>query len=308
MHHLNTLTRRNFLQAVGLAGAATVSFAPVIGSAWVRAQPAARMGRVFQYERGGVNVHTYIAPEASFLVTSHIIETESSLIVVDAQLLQTFAEEVRTYTDSLGKPIDRVILSHAHPDHFLGANLFSDVPFVSTAAIAEQVQAYIDAGSVAGVAALVGENEVPPEVHPVSGELELGDLTVDGVTLNIENVTNAEAVDSLVIRIPDAGVVVVQDLIYNNMHFFPGVDRANWITVLEGLRTGLDGYDTVLPGHGLPTTRGELDTAIQYLTLANNAVAETGDADGVTEALQAAYPAYEGAGILQFWTQFLQPA
>jgi glyoxylase-like metal-dependent hydrolase (beta-lactamase superfamily II) len=33
------------------------------------------------------------------------------------------AQGFRAYADSLGKPIDRVIITHAHPDHFLAVDV-----------------------------------------------------------------------------------------------------------------------------------------------------------------------------------------
>ncbi|MBC7870310.1 MAG: MBL fold metallo-hydrolase [Chitinophagaceae bacterium] len=305
----NKLSRRNFLHMVGAASAVSaVSAFSLTSITGVRAQAVDMVGRVFQFARGGVKIHTYVAPDASVGVTSHIIETDNALIVIDTQFLQTFAKEFKAYADSLGKPIDRVILSHAHPDHFLGANQFAESPFVTTQAIAAGLAGYIEAGAVAQVAGFAGESEVPAEVRPAEGSIEVGDEVIDGVTFLFSIVTNAEAPETIVVRLPQAGVIVLQDLVYNNFHFFPGQDRANWIAELETLRGTLEGYDTLLAGHGLPTTKGELDIAIQYLTFANDTIAETADAAVVIAALQAEYPSYEGLGLLPFWQQFLQPA
>jgi glyoxylase-like metal-dependent hydrolase (beta-lactamase superfamily II) len=296
--------RRRFLQAMGMASA--VAFLPS-NSRGTSAQDAMRIGRVFHFEKGGLHFHNYVAPDASLAVTSHIVETPNQLVVIDTQFLQTFAREFKDYVDSLNKPVERVILSHPHPDHFLGANQFEDVPFVTTEAIAGGVQGFVESGGIGQVMQLVGESEMPAEPRLPEGSLTVGDLTVDGVSFSLENVTNAEAPDQLIVRVPDAGVVVLQDLLYNNMHFFPGVDRANWIATLEGLRSGLEGYDTLLVGHGLPTSKGELDSAVDYLTFVNDAAASAESADALIAALQARYPAYEGTFILSFWQQFFQP-
>jgi glyoxylase-like metal-dependent hydrolase (beta-lactamase superfamily II) len=303
---MKQISRRNFLYTLGAAGAAA---ALPVGATLARRAPVARqsgmMGRVVILPKGDVTVHTYVAPDASLLVTSHIIETPNNLVIIDAQFLQSAAQEVRAYADSLGKPIERLILSHAHPDHWSGANLFPDVPFVSTAAAAEGVQADIDGGGVEQRAGMVGESEVPAEPRAPEGSVEAGETTIDGVTFAFDVVNNAEAPEHLNVRLPDYGVVVVQDLIYNNAHFFPGLDRANWISILEDMR-GMTDYDTVLVGHGLPATIGELDNAIKYLQFAEAAAVEAGSADDVIAALQAEYPTYQGAGILPFWGMFVQ--
>jgi hypothetical protein len=62
----------------------------------------------------------------------------------------------------------------------------------------------------------------------------------------------------LVIKLPEANAIIVQDLLYNGVHFWPGTDRKNWLTVLENFRT-LSGYETLLVGHGMPTSMGQID-------------------------------------------------
>jgi glyoxylase-like metal-dependent hydrolase (beta-lactamase superfamily II) len=300
-------SRRSFLQTIAVAGAASgISFLSPSVLSTVRAQNAARIGRLYTLDKGAIKVHSYIAPDASVSVTSHLIETANNLIVIDAQFLQTFAAEVRAIADAVGKPVQRLILSHAHPDHFLGANLWEGVPFVTTAGIAAGLDGYIEAGSVEQVVALVGETEVPTEVRPAEVGIEAGDETIDGVTFNYEIITDAEAPEHLIVRIPEAGVIVLNDLLYSNMHFFPGQNRDNWITVLEQLRGSLEGFDTLLPGHGLPATRGEIDGAIDYLTFVQETAASASSGQDIIDAVQAEYPGYEGTGILPFWNQFFQ--
>jgi|GEM_PF-446661 glyoxylase-like metal-dependent hydrolase (beta-lactamase superfamily II) len=307
-YHMTHVNRRQFLGTLGAAGAVSaLSFVPSALSR-LSAQAAARLGKIVITDTGALRVHTYVAPDASVQVTSHIIETPNQLVLVDTQLLQTFAAEFRAYVDSLGKPIERVILSHAHPDHFLGGAQFTDVPFVTTPEIAAEVQAYVDAGSVAQVAGFAGESEVPETINVPEGALALGDLSIDGVSFTLERVTDAESTQQVNVLIPDAGVIVLQDLLYANVHFFPGINRPNWIATLEGLRDSTQGYSTLLAGHGVPTTRGELDQAIRYLTAAEAAVAQASTYEDIVAALQAEFPAHEGAGILPFWASFFTPA
>lgn len=48
-------------------------------------------------------------------------------IVIDAQLNPVYADEAAAYARGLGKPLDRLIVTHAHPDHHNGAASF-DAP------------------------------------------------------------------------------------------------------------------------------------------------------------------------------------
>jgi hypothetical protein len=180
----SNISRRQFVGASGalLAGAAV---AGTLTGQVVHAQQTALQGRIVALKKGPVTIHTYVAPEASVQVTSHIIETAKSLVIVDTQFLQSFGKEVRAYADSLKKPISQVILSHEHPDHWYGGNLYKDVPFTSTATVQKNIQAQIDSGAVAANVKTFGP-EAPAEPFAPDGKLTPGVQTIDGVTLDIE--------------------------------------------------------------------------------------------------------------------------
>ena len=70
---------------------------------------------------GAATIHTYTAPETGWRVNSHVIELASQLVLFDAQLTPTYASEVVGVATALEKPVTRLYISHAHPDHFAGA-------------------------------------------------------------------------------------------------------------------------------------------------------------------------------------------
>ncbi|WP_207406219.1 hypothetical protein [Rathayibacter sp. SD072] len=75
-------------------------------------------------DTGGVRVHGYTAPDSSINVTTHVIETPNLLVGVDGQLTVVDADDVVEYAARLGKPWEKLITSHEHPDHFQGAARF----------------------------------------------------------------------------------------------------------------------------------------------------------------------------------------
>jgi len=80
-------------------------------------------------QAGDVRVHTFVSSFTSNNIANatHIIESRSRLVLVDGQFLSPYARKFREYADSLGKPIERVYLSHRHPDHWFGlGTAFSD--------------------------------------------------------------------------------------------------------------------------------------------------------------------------------------
>jgi len=72
------------------------------------------------------SIHSYTAPEKGYHVNSHIIETKNNLVIIDTQFLVKSAEEVFQFAKSLNKKIARVIVTHAHPDHWFGNSIFAN--------------------------------------------------------------------------------------------------------------------------------------------------------------------------------------
>jgi metal-dependent hydrolase (beta-lactamase superfamily II) len=84
-------------------------------------QPADdRKGTVVVSDYPNVRIHTYVSPPDGFLVNTQIVEGETSLVIFDGQLLNVYAAEVAAYASRLGKPVEQIIVSHGHPDHWAG--------------------------------------------------------------------------------------------------------------------------------------------------------------------------------------------
>src|SRR5262252_9550835 len=74
-------------------------------------------------KRPSLTIHTFTAPEDGWLVTSHVAELSSQLLIIDAQYTLPYAREVAGYAASLNKPLSRLYVTHYHPDHLLGAGV-----------------------------------------------------------------------------------------------------------------------------------------------------------------------------------------
>lgn len=246
-------------------------------------------------DRSDVRVHTFTSPESFLANSTHVIESANSLVVVDGQFVVPYAKSFRQYVDELGKPIDRVILSHAHVDHFFGIGAaFEDVPVhapAATIATLEHEGEQLRAERAGEYGPLVPERIVVPQ-HPIAPGREV----IDGVTYEFSLVTAAECDAQLVIVLPDLAVTIAQDLLYSNAHLYVTREMDNWVSVLQTLaRNGSTAY---LAGHG-PTADGtEIQRTIGYLELAQQTLATTSDPQAFRAALLAAYPERTGAAIL----------
>ena len=78
---------------------------------------------------------------------------------------------------------------------------------------------------------------------------------MSGVPVELRHNKDNEALHMLVTVLPNQKAAIVQDLVHNGGYFAAGSDRKNWIRTLETLRNDT-GFETLLVGHGLSTTRG----------------------------------------------------
>lgn len=281
----HTINRRDLLKGSALAvGAATLlrgSLAPQPAFAQGDMPP----GTVHSFSTGGVTFHSYVSPGQAVHVTSHIVEFADELMLVDATMLPPTAAEVASLVAATGKPVAQAYVSHEHPDHWGGASTMEGVTFATLPQVRE------------AIAKEAAEGQFPNPVNVLSGpDLAMGMTEIGGVPVEFRHYENTEAPHLIAAVLPEQKVMIVQDLVYNGVFFAPGVDRKNWIATLEALRDD-PAADTLLVGHGLPTSRGELDTAIAYVKVLDEAMS----LDTPEEAqamLKAAYPGYTGDFLL----------
>lgn len=292
----NTIVdRREMIRLAAGVGAISASFATTGQIAHADSLSTTPMkGMITVHKLGPVTLHSYTAPDASAMVNTQIVETANALHIVDAQFLQGFASEARAYADSLGKPISQLYLSHSHPDHILGAAQFADVPFVTSAGVHADVVG--SAGMYAGRKQQFGDTT---ELHMPEGSLMPGAMRWDGVDVTVAEVTDAEAAHTLTFHIPEAGLMIAQDLLYANAHAFPLGNSANWIAALEDIRA-MEGLKVIAAGHGLPATPGAVDDALSYLKFQNDIISSSDDAETAIASITKKYPGYGARDFLKF--------
>ncbi len=248
-------------------------------------------------------IHSFTAPEEGWLVTSHIIELPSQLLVVDAQYRLSCAREVVRYATALKKPLSRLYVTHYHPDHLLGAPAF-DAPLVALAGVAGKIDAVGD--RVAREEHEIVGDDIPATARRPDRHVDEGVEMVDGVRIEHRRLRGAETEDALVVALPDAGAIIVQDLVYDRSHLFLGErDFAGWRATLREFQ-GLP-YDVVLPGHGLPGGKGLYDEMITYLDFAEEALQDSADGGEFKRRLLDRFPSHGCHKVLDHQLRFLFP-
>lgn len=263
-------------------------------------------GTVTVTQAGEVRIHTYIAPETGWQVASHLIELPTQLVLFDAQLTAVYARELLGHASAVGKPITRCYISHAHPDHFVGAGLV-DAP---TYALASQ-KALIDQSGDQRIERAYrltpghwGEERVA--ARPVDYIAQAGEEMIDGVRFRFQPVSSAETTEQLTIGIPDERVLLAQDVVYHDVHsFIAEHDFAGWAAALDTLESWP--YEIILPGHGQPGDRRLYAAARAYLATAAAAPVAASGPDDLSRRLESAYPGYGGRAMQGLQNFYLYP-
>lgn len=240
-----------------------------------------------------VKIHTYTSPYPAFADSTHIIETENGLILVDAQYLKKYAMEFRDIADRLNKPILGILISHAHPDHVFGLEpAFFDLNIYALPGVIDFLKKNKEY--------MIEENkktmgsQIADDILIPTHKLNLGERRIDGVLYKFTKVKDAESDETLVIELPELGVLIPQDLVSSGMHLWLTKDLKHWIEVLKQFKR--NPHKLVLGGHGLPTDDSEYDRLIEYLSFSDKLLKKYGkdNVDKISQSLYKRYPTLKG--------------
>ena len=250
---------------------------------------------------GEYKIHTFYG-----VSNSHVIETPEKLIMIDAQFDFNLAKELKKYVATLNKPLERIILSHAHPDHWFGYPIFEGTPIITTPGVISHLedrgQEYIEI-----LKPRMGEI-IPDEVVPAKGEIKLGKQNWDGLEVILEEYAEHEAHYSIVIKIPEYGVMIGQDLFYNDMHLVaPDRNRnKNWAKLLESFdKNEARDYKTIFVGHGKNTTPEVFQEDIEYLEELEKILASGATQEETKQKLLQKFPDKGGENFINITTRNL---
>jgi glyoxylase-like metal-dependent hydrolase (beta-lactamase superfamily II) len=276
------------------------------------AAEGARQGTVHVTQFGNVKIHSYVSPVDGWLVNSQIVEGPTGLIIFDAQLLLPYAEEVADYAAHLGKPVSRIVVSHAHPDHWSGLQIltrrFPSARVFALQGIAEAVKTRGES-VLTGMRRSFGER-VASEVTVPTEVLAEGDQAIDGVAYKFRKYADAESDLQLVALLPDQKVMLAFDLVFSPRDhiFIVASNFDHWIGILQDLKQDLKengDYETILIGHDGPVDRTAFEATRVYLLNAKDAYATHADAKGYVDALKTAFPDRERSEWLEFSSRLL---
>nr|WP_281360965.1 MBL fold metallo-hydrolase [Schumannella luteola] len=230
----------------------------------------------------------------------------TSVVLIDAPLLDRDAEVVERELAAVGTPLAAVIVTHPHPDHFATAARFG-APVRALPAVAAAIEKS-GAQQIAASYAVTGISDAAPPAPRVEPTILPGPEVIDGVLFEFAEVEDAEASRQLVVRLPAEGILVAGDLVSAGVHpFLAGRALASWRAGLDQLRT--PAVRVLLPGHGIPASDGTavIDATADYLRRAEPELAAASGPHDLDTRLDAAFPELGGRRMHALQNVFLFP-
>ncbi len=224
---------------------------------------------------GAIKVHR-VEQQVPFPVNAFIVEDATGVVVIDATLTNTASKALRARVDGLAKPLQAVLLTHPHPDHYAGlGNLVAglDVPIVSVAGV-NDVARRDDATKNEVVGGMFGAEWPRQRVFPNQIVKDGDVLTFGTMRFDVRDIGPAESHhDSLFVLRGGERRAFAGDIAYGLMHSYMA-DNQNpaWKRALQRLQSELPEDLVLHVGHGPAVTPGFLRWQSAYLDVFEDAL------------------------------------
>ena len=215
-------------------------------------------------------VHVHNSSEAGILANAYIVETERSLIAVDATLTVNEARSFRERLEQLAKPLKAVLITHAHPDHVAGITEWlpsKKTPIYALRRVEELMRA-TEQPKRAQWEPVFKDQWIPHWTYPNRIVEDGASIDVDGVLFHVVDIGAGGDCDANSVWIMGGNPVTafVGDLIFNGTHSYLADGHiSEWLNNLSRIRSLLPQDAFVYPGHGAPGDVTSFESQKNYL-------------------------------------------
>ena len=184
------------------------------------------------------------------IVNTGFIVTTDGVLVIDTGSSRLYGEQMRRAIAAVtDQPVRRVLITHHHPDHFLGNQGFSDVPIAalpgSIGGMKEEGGGFAD-----NLYRMAGDWMRDTEPLAAAQEARPGRSIVGGHDIELIALKGHTQAD-LVLLDHTTGVLFAGDLVFwQRAATTPHAAIADWLAALDRLQALK--WKTIVPGHGEP--------------------------------------------------------
>src|SRR5262249_36439608 len=225
------------------------------------------LGRTRERERSEMNdqpvVHRFPVQQEGAFVNAYLVEAAAGVVAVDSLLTVSESRAMRRALEQIGKPLQAVLLTQSHPDHYAGLTQLvaeDDVPIFTPQGVIDTI-IRDDAVKDAIVGPMFGDEWPGTRIFPNTPVLDGERVTFDGGEFTVIDLGPSESPhDSPWVLGADATTVFLGDQIYDRRHSYlaDGFHR-EWLDNLEQLRARFPDDVVFHIGHGGPVGPADFD-------------------------------------------------
>ncbi|GAA4335247.1 MBL fold metallo-hydrolase [Streptomyces venetus] len=233
-----------------------------------------------------------------------LIHGTQDAVLVDPPLTLDQAQAVGDWVEASGKRLTYIVVTHGHGDHWFTAGVLAD-RFGAQVITCEATiaQMHNNASAREALWDILWPGQIP--ASPVTAVAPPGNrLGLEGHDVHLIPVGHADSDDSAVVHVPDLGLVVAGDALYNGVHVYLAEsadgDFGAW-------RKAIDTVAALAPrrivaGHQNSSLDDDADRLLaetrRYLDDAETALAEHDTPEAFFRAMLGRYPHHIGPTVL----------
>jgi len=239
-------------------------------------------------------------------ISATLISGQHDAVLVDPLMTVEQGMAVADWVSTTGKNLTTVYITHGHGDHWFGLGAvrerFPGVRAVATPAVVEGMRKWSTPEAIETFWLPRFPGQIP-EDNPVADPLDGPFFELEGHRLVPVSVRHTDTDDTTVLHVPDLGLVVAGDAVYNDVHQYLAESdsrgRHDWLAALDIIE-GL-GPRAVVAGHkrhGKDDSPRAIGETRQYIRDFDRLDKETSTAEELYRQMLAIYPHRVNPGVL----------
>jgi glyoxylase-like metal-dependent hydrolase (beta-lactamase superfamily II) len=197
-------------------------------------------------------------PPALDPTTSTLIFGERDAVLVEALCTVREATALADWVALHDRRLTTIYITHGHGDHWLGLSVlqgrFPQARAIASAGTVLQMRTYVNTEAQISR----WRTQFPGQIADtllLAEPLDAGHFDLEGLPLHVIETGHTDTVDTTALYVPDLGLIISGDVVYNHCHMYVGettaASRAEWIAAIDRLAALHPA--AVVTGHKDPT-------------------------------------------------------